>query len=169
MVLAEDKKKKTIGRAKQAKRQSSPPLSLLRLLAIFPTSPLSLLPFPPLRSLVPGYQLLYTVQSSPKLRTKLMTLLPIYFNLLCTCQIMVLRAINDVTLMPVIKDEKLKLTLVIFGYCDRLFFSFLTSNQDQKRECYLHYVFFSIELNQLKDCLQMRIFILNLIQCQITM
>ena len=28
--------------------------------------------------------------------------------------------------MPVIKNEKLKLTLFIFGYCDRLFFSFLT-------------------------------------------
>ena len=26
--------------------------------------------------------------------------------------------------MPVIKNEKLKLTLFIFGYCDRLFFSF---------------------------------------------
>ena len=26
--------------------------------------------------------------------------------------------------MPVIKNEKLKLTLFIFGYCDRLFFVF---------------------------------------------
>ena len=62
------KKKKKNRRMKRAKRQSSPPLSLLHSLLFFPISPLVSAFSPHYRAcMVPGYQPLYTLQSSPKL------------------------------------------------------------------------------------------------------
>ena len=86
MMLAEKKKKNH--RASKASQALALPTTKLASIARCYFSYFTLFFvafFPPLRSLVPGYQLLYTVQSPLKLSTKLMTLLPIYFNLLSTC------------------------------------------------------------------------------------
>ena len=65
-----------------------PTTKLASLTAIFPISPLFSAFFPHYRAcMVPGYQPQYTLLSSPKLWTQLVTLLSIYFNLLRTCSI----------------------------------------------------------------------------------
>ena len=99
-TLGKKEKKWGLAKRKDSASEASqavvlPTTNLASLTAIFLISPLFSGVFPHYGAcMVPGYQPLYTLQSRSKLWTQLMTLLPIYFNLLRTFYIKVLRTIK---------------------------------------------------------------------------